>query len=335
MWATIGPDSGGGVILSGHTDVVPVDGQDWSSDPFVLREADGRLYGRGTCDMKGFLASCLAAVPQMTQARLRRPVHLALSYDEEVGCTGVKRLLDVRRGDVARPRYCVVGEPTSMGVVIAHKAKRSMQITVHGRPCHSSRAPEGVNAVDYAAMIVLKLREIGRRLAADGPFDEAYDVVHSTAHTGIMTGGTALNIVPERCDIVCEFRVLPTEDADALVAELRDFITGQIEPQMRAVAPETGVDFHVAAGFPGTQTEPDAEIVALAKRFSGASGHSKVAYGTEGGLFQEALGVETVICGPGDIAQAHRPDEYVEISQLQACDRFIGRLVDWAATDDA
>ncbi|ESR25576.1 acetylornithine deacetylase [Lutibaculum baratangense] len=331
LWATIGPDDVPGIILSGHTDVVPVDGQDWTSDPFTLTERNGRLYGRGSTDMKGFLACCLSAVPAMRERRLARPVHLAFSCDEEVGCVGVRTLLDRLAERAVKPRFCVVGEPTSMRVMIGHKGKRSMRVSVHGRACHSSLAPQGVNAVDYAAMLVLKIREIGRRFAQSGARDEGYDVPYTTAHTGIMAGGTALNIVPDFCTFDCEFRALPSDDADALVEELRRYAKDELEPEMKAIAPEAGIEIDVFAAFPGVETRPDEEITRLAQGFAEAEGWGKVAYGTEGGLFQTRLGVETVICGPGSIAQAHKPDEFIARSELDACDRFIGRLVGWAA----
>lgn len=329
LWATIGPSDTPGVVLSGHTDVVPVDGQDWSSDPFALDERDGRYYGRGSCDMKGFLAAALAAVPKMLERDLDRPIHLAFSYDEEVGCVGVKRLLERLKSEPVRPAFCIVGEPTSMKVVIGHKAKRSMRVTVRGKTCHSSLAPQGVNAVDYAAMVVVKMREIGRRLAAQGMRDECYDIAHTTAHTGVIAGGTALNIVPDKCVFDCEFRALPGEDVDALVEEVRAYAREILEPEMKAVAPETGIEVAVFAGFPGIETPVDAEITRLAKRFSSSNDHGKVAFGTEAGRFQEMLGISTVICGPGSIEQAHKADEYLEKAQLQQCDRFIEKLIDW------
>lgn len=330
LWATIGPAGVPGIVLSGHTDVVPVDGQEWTSDPFVLDAREDRLYGRGSCDMKGFLASVLATVPHMVERELSRPIHLAFSYDEEVGCVGVKRLLERLRDEPVKPAYCIVGEPTSMQVMVGHKAKRSIRISVRGRSCHSSLAPQGVNAVDYAAMLVLKMRQMGERLAADGVRDEAYDVPHTTAHTGVIAGGTALNIVPDRCVVDCEFRVLPEEDADALVEELRTYARDELEPRMKRIAPEAGLEIEVFAAFPGLETSPEAEVTALAKRFAGTNGHGKVAFGTEAGRFHEMLGVPTVICGPGSIERAHKPNEYLEKSQLDASDRFLARLVEWA-----
>ncbi len=334
LWATIGPADRPGVILSGHTDTVPVEGQDWASDPYVLTERDGRLYGRGACDMKGFLACALAAVPDLVTRDLARPVHLAFSYDEEVGCVGVIGLLEMLRAEALRPAMCIVGEPTLMQVVIGHKAKRSMRVTVRGRSCHSSLAPQGVNAVDYAARLAVRMQDIAARLAATGGRDTDYDITHSTAHTGTIHGGTALNIVPDLCTLDCEFRVLPHEDADALVQELRDYARNELEPMMQRIAPEAGIEIDLYAQFPGLETAPDAEIVTLAKRMVGSNAHSKVAFGTEGGRFAEALGVPTIICGPGAIAQAHKPDEYIDPSQLAACDDFLRQIADWAAGPD-
>ncbi|KQZ01421.1 acetylornithine deacetylase [Pseudolabrys sp. Root1462] len=331
LWATIGPADVPGIILSGHTDVVPVDGQEWQSDPFDLTERDGRLYGRGACDMKGFLACVLAAVPSALSRDLARPIHLAFSYDEEVGCIGVMRLLDALKARPNRPRYCIVGEPTSMEVVVGHKAKRSVRATVTGRACHSSLAPQGVNAVEYAALLIAKLRSIGARLASQGKRDETYDVPVTTAHTGKIAGGTALNIVPDRCRFEFEFRVMPGEDPDALVEEIISYARDTLEPEMRTIAPETGIAFEVFAAVPGIETAPDGELTHLVQRFAGSNGYAKVAYGTEAGRFKEMLGIETVICGPGRIAEAHRPDEYIEVAQLKRCDAFLASLIDWAA----
>jgi len=330
LFATIGPSGAQGVILSGHTDTVPVEGQDWASDPFTLEAREGRLYGRGSCDMKGFIACVLAAVPDLVARPLAKPVHLAFSYDEEVGCVGVIGLLEMLQAEPVNAAFCIVGEPTLMTVMTGHKAKRSMQVTVRGRSCHSSLAPEGVNAVDYAARMIVRMQDIAARLAQSGGRDEAYDVPHSTAHTGIVTGGTALNIVPDLCSFTCEFRVLPFEDADALVAELRAYAKDELEPAMQRIAPEAGIEIEVFAQFPGLDTDSAQEIVPLAKRFAGGNGQGKVAFGTEGGRFHAMLGVPTVICGPGSIAQAHKPDEYIEIAQLDACDAFMIRLANWA-----
>jgi acetylornithine deacetylase len=326
LWATIGPEGVPGVILSGHTDVVPVEGQDWSSDPFTLTERDGRLYGRGTCDMKGFLACCLAAVPTMRAAPLQKPIHLAFSYDEEVGCVGVRGLIARLADAEVQPEACFVGEPTSMQVVTAHKGKRSFEAIVTGRSCHSSLAPEGVNAVDYAAMLALEVRRMGADFAARGARDELFTVPVSTAHTGILEGGTALNIVPDRARLLFEFRLLPGDDPDSAEAAIRRHARDVLVPAMRTVAPEAGIEIRLVSGFPGLDTAPDAPVTQLTRRLAERNDHGKVAYGTEAGLFAE-IGIPTVVVGPGHIAQAHRPDEFIEAAELDRCVAFIDRLV--------
>ena len=326
LWATIGPAAVPGYILSGHTDVVPVDGQEWSHDPFALAERGGRLYGRGSADMKGFLACCLAAVPAMIARPLTQPIHLAFSYDEEVGCIGVRGLIaELARAGV-KPAGCFVGEPTEMNVVIGHKAKRSLRVTVHGRTCHSSLAPMGVNAVEFAARLIVKIREISERLAQSGARDPLYDVPFTTAHTGTVQGGTALNIVPDRCTFEFEFRSIAADDLDALVAEVKAYAQDVLEPQMRAVAPEAGFMFEFKSGFPRLEVTPQADTVRLAKRLAGQEQHGKVAYGTEAGLFDGA-GIPTVVIGPGSIDQAHKADEFIARAELEKCGRFIDQLV--------
>ncbi len=326
LFATIGPDDVPGYILSGHTDVVPVEGQTWSSDPFTLTERDGKLYGRGSCDMKGFLAVCLAYVDEMCAKPLRQPLHLCFSYDEEVGCIGVGGMIATLKDEPAYPVGCFVGEPSSMQIVTAHKTKRSIVATVKGKSCHSSLAPHGVNAVEYAARLIVKIHEIGARLK-HGPLDGAYDVPFSTSHTGTVQGGTALNIVPEHCEFAFEFRVLPREDSDTLVDEVISYARDVLEPEMQAIAPETGFAFDYSPAIQGLDTDADAEITTIAKRLTGRNGYTKVAYGTEAGLFDQA-GIPTVIVGPGSIDQAHKPDEFIEISELETCGQFMARLIE-------
>ena len=334
LWATIGPDIAGGTILSGHTDTVPVDGQDWRTDPFTLTQRGDRLYARGACDMKGFLACVLAAVPRMIRADLARPIHLAFSYDEEIGCVGVIGLIDWLAGQPTRPAFCVVGEPTMMAVGLGHKAKRSIRITVSGRSCHSALAPQGVNAVEYGALMVAKIHAMGARMATAGARDPAYDIAHSTAHTGIFHGGTALNIVPDKAVIDCEFRVLPGEDSDALVDELRAY-ADKLQNAMRQRHPESGIEITTHAEFPGLDTAADAEIAGLGLRFADSNQTIKVAYGTEGGRFASApLTLPTIVCGPGSITQAHQPDEFIAVQQLERCDQFLDRLIAWSSRRD-
>lgn len=328
LWATFGPSDVPGWVLSGHTDTVPVDGQKWATDPFTLTESEGRLYGRGTCDMKGFVACAMGLAPELQKASLTRPVHLALSYDEEIGCIGVRGLLEELAAQPVRPMGCIVGEPTLMQVCIGHKTKRSLRATFTGTNGHSSRAPEFVNAVEYGARLVAKMQQIGRRLADEGLRDPLYDTPHTTAHVGTAHGGTALNIVPDSFVTDFEFRVLTQEDADALVEEVRDFLMGELLPEMQATDPAAGIELELRAAFPGLDTDIDAPVAATARRLAGRNNSIKVAYGTEGGLFDEMAGIPTVICGPGSIGEAHRANEFVAIEQLDACEAFLRRIVD-------
>jgi acetylornithine deacetylase len=327
LYATLGPADKPGIALSGHTDVVPIDGQSWSSDPWTMAERDGRLFGRGTADMKAFLAILLAKAPEMLRREPTTPIHLVFTYDEEVGCMGVRSLLKVLRDLPVRPYACIIGEPTDMKVMVGHKGKMSLRCHVHGRECHSSLAPEGVNAIEYAALVIGRLRAMGRRMAAEGPFDPDFDVAHSTVHTGVVRGGTALNIVPKHCAFDFEFRYLPGTDPEALLAEVKGFAETELLPQMKAVAPEAGFTWEPISAFPGLDMPADSEIVAFVKSLTGGNSVGKVAFGTEGGLYQEA-GIPTVICGPGSISQAHKPDEFIEIDQVAQCEAFIDRLMD-------
>lgn len=333
LWATIGPADRPGVVLSGHTDVVPVDGQDWSSDPFRLDARAGRLHGRGASDMKGFLASALAAVPRMQDAHLRRPVHLALSYDEEIGCIGVRGLIDALRDRPVRPALCVVGEPTGMQVIVGHKGGRSYRCAVRGAEAHSSLAPRAVNAIEHAAELIAFIARLGREMAETGPRDEAYDIVHSTISTGLIQGGTAINIVPGDCAFTFEYRTLPEDDADRIFARIEGFARDQVEPRMRAVDPQAGIGFEPVYEYPPLAIDPAHPGVALVKAAVGRNDDAKIAFGTEGGLFQRDLGIPTLVCGPGSIVQAHKPDEYVEAEQMVRCDAFLARLVERAESD--
>ncbi len=330
LFATLGPPGNGGLILSGHTDVVPVDGQDWTSDPFAVVERDGRLYGRGASDMKSFIAVVLALAPEILAQKPQAPIHLAFSYDEEVGCLGVRRMLSelVRRG--VRAIGCVVGEPTEMRPIRAHKGKLSLRCQVHGFECHSALAPRGVNAIQYAAEIIAELNRVGRRFRDAGPYDKEFDVPYTTVHTGLIHGGTALNIVPKDCWFDFEVRHLPADDPQAICARIREFVDAKLMPEMRHVAPATGVTWRELSRFPGLSTDEDAEITQVAKSASGGNSTGKVAFGTEAGLFQ-ASGIPTIVCGPGSIDQAHKPDEFVALEQIALCEDFVRRLVRQAA----
>jgi len=327
LFATLGPRGEPGIVLSGHTDVVPVEGQAWDTDPFALVEKDGRLYGRGACDMKGFIACVLALVPEFMERGLKTPLHLAFSYDEEVGCLGVGRMIsDLMRAGV-HPRACIVGEPTEMRPVVAHKGKKSYRCTVRGLAGHSAYAPHGVNAVEYAAEAVAFLNNLARRHRDQGPYDRGFDVAHTTVHTGVIRGGTALNVIPHDCAFDFEFRHLPGDDPDRLLHEFSDYVRTRLEPEMRKIHAASGFVIEPLSGIPVLDTGPESEVVALAQELAGSSEIGKVSFGTEGSQFQRA-GIPTVVCGPGSIAQAHKPNEYVTLDQIARCEAFLRRLAD-------
>ncbi|GAB4391259.1 MAG: acetylornithine deacetylase [Kiloniellaceae bacterium] len=325
LYATLGPTDRAGIALSGHTDVVPIDNQDWSRDPWQVSEHDGRLYGRGTSDMKTFIAVALAHAPRFLEGELRTPIHLCFSYDEEVGCKGVPRLLEFLAARPVRPAMCIVGEPTDMKVITGHKGKRSICCHVRGKEAHSSLAPYGVNAVNAAARVVGFLADLAARKAEEGPFDEDFDVPHTTVHTGTIEGGTQLNIVPGHCRFEFEFRYLPQDDPEALLAEVKRFAEEEVAPAMQAIDPATGFTWEQISGFPGLNLEPGAEVIELAKALSGGNATGKVAFGTEAGLFDQN-GIPAVVCGPGSIDQAHKPDEFISLEQIALCERFMERL---------
>ena len=326
LHATIGPAEVPGVILSGHSDVVPVEGQAWSSDPFTLTPRAGRLYGRGSCDMKGFIAAVLALVPKAVKAPLKRPLHIALSYDEEVGCLGVRRLLDLLAGLPVKPAFCIIGEPTELQVVVAHKGKVAAEVRAKGRAAHSSLAPDGVNAIHLASDMIQAIRHLQAEVMA-GQQDPDYAVPFTTLHVGTIQGGTALNIVPDACRFAFEIRNLPHDDPQALLQRLR-LQAEALTTTARQKAPEAGIEIVVTNDYPALDTGPEEEIVAFVQALTGGNSLGKISFGTEGGLFQSRLGVPTVICGPGSIEQAHKPDEYVSAEQLARCDLFLAALLE-------
>ena len=328
LYATLGDQDKAGVMLSGHTDVVPVDGQAWDTDPFKVTEKDGKLWGRGVADMKSFIAIVLALVPEFLERGLKTPIHLAFSYDEEVGCIGVRRLLDKLNGLPVKPAMCIVGEPTNMGVVVGHKGKRSYTAHVRGLEAHSSLAPKGVNAIEYAADLVAHMKDIARRFEAEGPFDDDYDVSHKTVHTGVIDGGTALNIVPKDCHIRFEFRYIGSDDPQAIEDEIRAYARDTLEPLMHAVSKDTGIGIECYNDMPGLDISPEDEVVTFVKALAGRNDDSKIAFGTEAGLFQQRSGIPSVVCGPGSINQAHKPNEFIELKQIDECEAFMGRLMD-------
>ena len=333
LWATIGPEIPGGIVLSGHTDVVPVDGQPWTSDPFAALERDGRIYGRGSADMKGFLAACLALVPEFLGKRLQRPIHLAFSCDEEVGCTGVRPLVErIASGALPRPSAAIIGEPTLMKVVNGHKSTLSFITEVEGHEAHSGLCHQGVNAIMVAGERLGEINAIAREMRARGDPTGRFDPPYTTVHVGTIVGGTARNIVPRSCTIRWETRVVPGQDLDE-IPERVDRAAAALLPAMHAVAAHTGIVTRCNNTVPPLMPQPGSPAEALALQLTGGNDTGAVSYGTEAGLFQLA-GIPAVICGPGSIEQAHKADEFVAISELERCEAFLRRLGEYCARSD-
>jgi acetylornithine deacetylase len=326
LYATIGPNVAGGIVFSGHTDVVPVDGQNWSSDPFTLTERDGKLYGRGTCDMKGFIAVALALVPKFKAMKLKTPIHLAFSCDEEVGCKGVRPLVAHMRDHLKKPRAVFVGEPTDMKVVNGHKSAVTFSTEVKGHAAHSSLTHQGVNAIMAAAEMVSEMGRIRQDLIAIGDPTGRFDPPYSTIHVGVISGGTAKNIVPSHCDFQWETRLVPGADFEFAPKRMKA-MASKLEPAMKAIDPETGIATTKTNEVPGLAPEQGSEAERMALHAAGANATHAVSYCTEAGLFQ-AIGIPAVICGPGNIEQAHKPDEFVSLAQLELCEKFLLRLAE-------
>jgi acetylornithine deacetylase len=328
LHAIIGPKDISGIMLSGHTDVVPVAGQSWSSDPFQMEEKEGKLYGRGSCDMKGFIACVLAKVPEFVNSNLKEPIHLAFSYDEETGCTGVHSLVDVVKDLVVKPRACIVGEPTSMKVVNSHKGIRHLLTKVYGHENHSS-TDSGVNAISYAAKIVGFIDKMQEEMRLRPALVEGFDPPYATVHAGRIQGGVAANITPNYCEIEWDYRPIPGTDEDEVFNRYEAFINEVILPKMRKQSEEYGdVKTDYLAKVPCLFPETGSEAEALVKHLAEQNSTHVVSYGTEAGIFHQKGGVPAVVCGPGSILQAHKADEYVDISELKACDKFLNRLLD-------
>ncbi|MHA1523978.1 MAG: acetylornithine deacetylase [Alphaproteobacteria bacterium] len=325
LFATIGPPGDGGVALSAHTDVVPVAGQDWSTDPFVLTERAGKLYGRGACDMKGFVAACLAMVPDFVAADLAQPIHLAFSYDEEVGCLGVRPMAARMGVDLPRAQVVIVGEPTMMRAVDAHKSVFAFETVITGHEVHSSTLEQGVNAIEYGVRFINALTDMGARLREPDQRDARFDPAYSSVHVGEISGGTALNIVPRQCRIHWEIRGLPGADIPAVKAELDAFVASELVPKMRVVAPETGIETRPLVDALPLSPDPGSPAETLVKRLIRDNATQAVSYATDAGYFQER-DMATIVCGPGSIDQAHQRDEFLSVEQLGAGLDFLGRL---------
>lgn len=328
LFATVGPRDRGGVMLSGHTDVVPAAGQVWSRDPFALHVENGLCYGRGTADMKGFVAAAIAVALKASKRELKTPLHLALSYDEEIGCVGVRRLLDVLQTSNPLPAFCIVGEPTGMQIATGHKGKVALHATCHGHAGHSALAPKALNALYIGADFLGVLRREQGQLARTGAQDAAYDIPYSTVHAGVMRGGEALNIVPDRCDIDFEIRNLAGDDPNVILARIAEGAEAVISP-LRVDFPQAAIRIEQSNAYPGLDTEPNSPLVRLMQSVLGPDSRTtKVAFGTEAGLFNDELGIPAVICGPGHMDQGHKPDEFIALDQLQACNAMLDRLLD-------
>lgn len=317
--------TGGGVVLSGHTDVVPVDGQRWSTEPFVPEVRDGRLYGRGSADMKGFLGVIMHKLPDLAAAELSEPVHLAFSYDEEVGCLGGDQIAAALGDRDEPPRVCIVGEPSSMRAIAGHKSVNLVELVFHGKAAHSSLTPEGTNAIEYAARAVTAVRGLAEDRRDHGPYDERYRVPYTTAGVNVISGGAATNIVPELCRVTFDFRTPAEDDPDEIIAAITA-VARDLEKEMQAEHAEAHVEVVVGAHAPALDSSEEGPAYTLAVELGATPSRDRVTYGTEAGQFSN-VGIDAVVCGPGDIAQAHGPDEYVELDQILACERFLDALL--------
>ena len=335
LYATIGPDMVPGVMLSGHTDVVPVDGQLWTKPPFEAVVESGRVYGRGTADMKGFVAAALScagiAAQRHLQTPLQTPLHLALSYDEEIGCVGVRSLIDMLAAAPVKPAMCIVGEPTAMAIATGHKGKTAIEAACVGSAAHSALAPQAVNAIHLACDLIAQIRHLQDDMITDGAQDSAYDIPYTTLHAGMITSGVALNIVPDHAVVTFEIRNLAADDPEAILHRLRRAIAPVIAVARKRAA-EADIVFKVINSYPGLETSLDEAVVAMVAELTGRDERIKVAFGTEGGLFSQRLGIPAVVCGPGSMEQGHKADEFVTLAQLDICDAMLASLVDRLAT---
>ena len=329
LWASIGPDRDGGIVLSGHSDVVPVEGQPWSSDPFTLRDGGDRYFGRGTSDMKGFIALALSLVPEMQKTNLKTPLHFAVSYDEELGCLGAPTMIEKIGKRFRQPRIAIIGEPTEMRLGTRHKGCYTYETTVTGKDGHSSQPERGLNAIAAGAEVVGELMRIYGGLRSAGPFDKSFDPPHSTLNIGRIEGGTALNIIARTCTVYWDFRAIPGADPEAVLQPLAAYVAKDLLPRLRAIYPEANVETKPRVGVPPLVEEKEGAAEALVRLLSGQNDSFGMSFATEAGQFQKA-GLSAIVCGPGSIQQAHQPDEFILKSQLAAGEAFLRRLIAWA-----
>lgn len=327
LYATVGASDVGGIMLSGHTDVVPVDGQNWTKPPFELTMEDGRLYGRGTADMKGFVASAVATAIKASKRKLKVPLSLAFSYDEEIGCVGVRSMIELLDKAPVKPAMCIVGEPTNMQVATGHKGKTALRAIFTGVEGHSALAPNALNALHLGSDFISILRETQTELCRSGTSDADYDIPYTTVHAGKMSGGVALNIVPNRCEIDFEIRNILGDDTASIIEIVRDKASALIEIHKTTHA-QADISIEVVNSYPGLDTLVDADVVKFVQSLTGANSTAKIAFGTEGGLFSSQLRIPTVVCGPGSMAQGHKPDEFIERDQIRRCDAMLDALIE-------
>ncbi|WP_198586020.1 acetylornithine deacetylase [Pararhizobium haloflavum] len=327
LFATIGPQRDGGIVLSGHSDVVPTEGQEWTSDPFAVREADGLLYGRGSCDMKGFIAACLAVAPVFAARELSRPIHFAFTYDEEVGCLGARALMTDLAAAGIRPSAVIIGEPTEMRIIEGHKGCYEYTTHVTGTGGHASVPDAGVNAIEYAVRYITRLLDLRDPLKARAPEASPFNPPWTTVQAGAVVGGPARNVIASDCRIDWEMRPVTSADADYVKAEMHAYVEDVLKPAMHRIAPETEIVTHVVGEVEGLEPVSQSEALAIARELTGRNDTDVVSFGTEAGLFQKA-GISAVVCGPGSIAQAHKPDEFISEDQLVQCLGMLERLAD-------
>lgn len=329
LFATIPAQNGqtqGGIILSGHTDVVPVAGQPWDTDPFIATEKNGRIYGRGACDMKGFLAVILALVPEFKKLKLSKPIHFSFSYDEEVGCIGVEFVVTHLKKMGIKPGGCIVGEPSNMQPIIGEKARQVYHCQIQGLSAHSSLVNRGCNAIEYASRLICYIKKLAERLKQKGPFDHDFDLPFTTIVTTIVSGGTASNVIPGNAEFIFEVRYLPDFPAETLCHQIENYIHKKLLPEMRKIYPEAGIYLAQTSDAAGFNAEDDAAITRVVRKITGVNTRLKVSYTTEAGIFEEAH-IPTIVCGPGDIEQAHRPNEFVSLEQLTICENVFRKII--------
>lgn len=324
LFATTGEEEHGGIMLSGHTDVVPTEGQDWQTDPFKLTKLDGKLFGRGTADMKGFCASAIKILCDASNKKLKTPIHLALSFDEEIGCIGVRSLIDMLKESPIKPQMCIVGEPTLLAVASGHKGKIALRTTCKGVEGHSALAPLALNALHLGVDFVNIIRNIQNEIIKNGKKDNDYDIPYTTLHVGKMQGGVALNIVPNICTIDWEIRNLAGDDPTAIIKQVKKYVDTLLSNYQN---PKAEIYWEELFSYPGLGTDLDADIISFVRSLTGTNNTIKVAFGTEGGLFHNEVGIPTVICGPGSMLQGHKPNEFISVEQMNRCDLMMANLL--------